>query len=140
MYIIILLFAPTTYSQHTPTVDIAGTAFVVFKAGDHPGVIVDFGHSKHFNPYGLPLPAGTPNTLAVAAPLTWGKYWDSLAPGDTVTFTVAGYSFADTTNAPLGCIQFDIVKPIPYPWQKLASAIDSEWKDGRVAQLWEGFR
>lgn len=111
--------------QHTPTVDLSGTAFLVASADNLPGVVVDFGHTKFLNPYGLPLPKGTPNTLFLAAPLAgyhshdpvFAKYWDSLAPGATVTVTLAGYSFNGDANTPLGCIQFDLVKPSPYPWQ-----------------------
>jgi hypothetical protein len=115
-------------------VDLAGTAFIVGTVGGLPGYVFDFGHNKFLNPYGLPLPKGTPNTVVVAAPLSGyhsvgtdlSQLWDSLAPGTVVPIKLAGYAFADTSNTPLGCIQFNIVKPSPYPWEgKLYSAHSS---------------
>lgn len=69
------------------------------------------------NPNGLPLKAGTPNTLVALrsfsgyhADATLSAYYDSLKPGSTIPVKLSGYTYTNPVQI-LGCITYNLIKP-----------------------------
>jgi hypothetical protein len=80
--------------------------------------IVDLNYNKLVNPNGLPLKAGTPNTLVALrsysgynADATLAAYYDSLKPGSSIPVKLSGYTYTNPVQN-LGCITFNLIKPL----------------------------
>ncbi len=69
------------------------------------------------NPNGLPLPVGEDNTVVLyVSPWSSASILRDYKSGDSIPVEIAGYALQEEQSIPLGCIQFNLIKPNVTKW------------------------